>query len=246
MGDGVYKSTDAGKTWTHVGLDDTGRIGRILIASQRIPTSSMSARWAALPARSRSAASIAPPTAARHWDRVSVRRRKHRLLRLDHGRAQSARRCSPECGKWKCTPTARISGGPGSGVYISHDGGDHLEARRSRPVCRIRRVGKIDVAVAPTDSNRVYALIQTANQGSMWRSDDGGDNWRVVNWDRALIGRAGYYIHLAVSPANENEDLRLEQLVPRLARRRRNLPPGALGRRQSRHLVGLQPIPIAS
>ena len=57
----------------------------------------------------------------------------------------------------------------------------------------------------PPNSDRVYALIQTADQGSMWRSDDGGANWRVVNWDRALIGRAGYYIHLAVSPANENE-----------------------------------------
>ena len=68
-------------------------------------------------------------------------------------------------------------------------------------------VGKIDVAIAPTDSSRVYALIQTADQGSLWRSDDGGENWRVVNWDRALIGRAGYYIRIAVSPADENEIL---------------------------------------
>ncbi len=58
-------------------------------------------------------------------------------------------------------------------------------------------VGKIDVAIAPSNSRRIYALIQTADQGSLWRSDDGGRQWKVVSWDRALIGRAGYYIRLA-------------------------------------------------
>ena len=74
-----------------------------------------------------------------------------------------------------------FSGGPGSGVYVSRDGGTkwaHIEGHGlPKPP-----VGKIDVAVAPTNSDRVYALIQTADQGSVWRSDDGGDNWRVVNW----------------------------------------------------------------
>ena len=68
-------------------------------------------------------------------------------------------------------------------------------------------LGKIDVAIAPSDSKRVYALIQTADQGSLWRSDDGGATWKVVSWDRALIGRAGYYIRLGVSPANADEVL---------------------------------------
>ena len=66
-------------------------------------------------------------------------------------------------------------------------------------------VGKIDVAIAPSNPKRVYALIQTADQGSVWRSDDGGENWAVVNWQRALIGRAGYYIRLAVNPTNPDE-----------------------------------------
>jgi hypothetical protein len=63
------------------------------------------------------------------------------------------------------------------------------------------------VHIAPSNPNRVYALIQTADQGSLWRSDDAGENWAVVNWQRALIGRAGYYIHLNVNPTNADEVL---------------------------------------
>src|SRR5207302_2253980 len=92
-----------------------------------------------------------------------------------------------------------------SGVYITHDGGAKwtkvdVSAGMPKPP-----VGKIDVAIAASNSKRMYALIQTADQGSLWRSDDGGENWHVVSWDRSLIGRAGYYIRLAVSPANQNE-----------------------------------------
>ena len=99
-----------------------------------------------------------------------------------------------------------VSGGPGSGVYVSHDGGTKWTQVDGHGLPK-SPLGKIDVAIAPTDSNRVYALIQTADQGSVWRSDDGGESWRVVNWSRELIGRAGYYIRIAVSPANEDEVL---------------------------------------
>ena len=98
------------------------------------------------------------------------------------------------------------SGGPGSGVYVSRDGGTKWTKIEGHGMPH-PNVGKIDVAVAPTDSNRVYALIQTADQGSVWRSDDGGENWRVGSWDRALIGRAGYYIRLAVGTGNADEVL---------------------------------------
>ena len=99
---------------------------------------------------------------------------------------------------------AMLSGGPGSGVYTSHDGGDTWKKIEGHGMPK-SPVGKIDVAIAPSNAKRVYALIQTADQGSVWRSDDGGENWAVVNWQRALIGRAGYYIRLAVNPTNPDE-----------------------------------------
>jgi photosystem II stability/assembly factor-like uncharacterized protein len=98
------------------------------------------------------------------------------------------------------------SGGPGSGVYVSHDGGTKWTRIEEHGLPHTP-LGKIDVAVAPTNSNRVFALIQTKDQGSVWRSDDAGENWKAVNYQRALIGRAGYYIRIAVSTGNDNEVL---------------------------------------
>ena len=99
---------------------------------------------------------------------------------------------------------AMFSGGPGSGIHISKDGGTTW-TKIVHPGLPKSPVGKIDVAIAPSNSSRMYALIQTPNQGSLWRSDDAGVSWRVVSWDRSLIGRAGYYIRVAVNPTNPDE-----------------------------------------
>ncbi|HEX5953955.1 MAG TPA: hypothetical protein VFY94_12355, partial [Rhodanobacteraceae bacterium] len=95
---------------------------------------------------------------------------------------------------------AELSGGPGSGVYISHDNGQtwtHLMTANGLPKPPL---GKIDVTIAPSNPQRMYALIQTKDEGSVWRSDDGGGHWKVVSWDRNLIMRAGYYIFIEAHP----------------------------------------------
>jgi len=202
MGDGIYKSTDAGRTWSHMGLDATGRIGRVLVHPKNANIVYVCALGRTTgPQQERGVYRTTDGGA--NWDRV---------LFVDENTGCSGLSMDAEnprvlfAGTWQMEmhTYGEISGGPGSGVFVTRDGGDTWK-RVTSPGLPKSPLGKIDVAVAPTDSNRVYALIQTANQGSMWRSDDGGTNWRVVNWDRALIGRAGYYIHLAVSTGNENE-----------------------------------------
>jgi photosystem II stability/assembly factor-like uncharacterized protein len=204
IGDGVYKSMDAGKTWVHMGLDDAGRIGRLLVHPTN-PDIVFACVTGRLTGPQQEKGVFRTTDGGAHWDRV--------LFVNEHtgcsGLSMDAK--NPRtlvAGTWQVEmhPWAELSGGPGSGIYLSHDGGTSWTKVEGHGLPH-SPVGKIDVAIAPSESSRVYALIQTSDQGSVWRSDDGGDNWRVVNWDRALIGRAGYYIRLAVSPANENEIL---------------------------------------
>ena len=202
IGDGVYRSVDAGKTWTHVGLDETGRIARIVVHPTN-PDIALVCASGRLTAPQPERGVFRTTDGGQHWDRV---------LFVDENTGCSGLSMDAKnprtlfAGTWQVEmhPWAEISGGAGSGVFASHDGGATWTRIDAAGLPR-SPLGKIDVAVAPTDSNRVYALIQTKDQGSVWRSDDGGGSWRVVNWQRGLIGRAGYYIRIAVSPANEDE-----------------------------------------
>ncbi len=203
MGDGVYRSTDGGKNWTHVGLDETGRIGRIIPH----PTDPNTAYVCALgrttgPQQERGVFKTTDGGAT--WKRVLFVDEHTGCsgLTMDAG--------NPDvlfAGMWQVVMHTWVmyTGGTGSGVYMTSDGGSswqHLTNGLPKAP-----VGKIDVAVAPSDATRVYALIQTADQGSLWRSDDGGANWKTVSWNRTLIGRAGYYVRVEVNPKNPDEVL---------------------------------------
>lgn len=204
MGDGIYKSTDAGRTWTNMGLQETGRIGRVVVDPKNADNVFVCA-LGRLTGPQQERGVYRTMDGGKNWERV---------LFADDKTGCSGLSMDPHnshvlfAGMWQVEmhTYGEFSGGPGSGVYVSRDGGTKWTRLEGRGLPR-SPVGKIDMAVAPTDSNRVYALIQTADQGSVWRSDDGGESWRVVNWDRALIGRAGYYIRIAVSSGNADEVL---------------------------------------
>ena len=203
MGDGIYKSVDAGASWQHMGLTETGRIGRILVNPVNPDIVYVCALGRTTgPQQERGVFKTAD--GGKTWQRslfadpntgcsgISMDRRDPNTL---------------VAGMWQVEmhTYAEISGGPGSAVYLTHDGG--ATWKKLENGLPKSPVGKIDVAIAPSDSNRIYALIQTANQGSLWRSDDAGGTWKVVSWDRTLIGRAGYYIRIEVNPANADEVL---------------------------------------
>lgn len=204
MGNGIYKSLDAGKTWTHMGLPQSGRIGRIIVhpTNPDIVFACVVGRMTG-PQQERGV--YRTTDGGQHWDRV---------LFADENTGCSGLSMDSHdphtlvAGLWQVEmhPWGELSGGPGSGIYISHDGGSKWSRIEEHGLPK-SPVGKIDVAVSPTNSKRIYALIQTKDQGSVWRSDDAGEKWRRVNSQRALIGRAGYYIRLAVSPGSDNEVL---------------------------------------
>lgn len=212
IGNGIYKSLDAGKTWTHMGLEKTGRIGRIVIDPQNpdiVLACALGHAYGPQPERG----VFRTTDGGKTWERT---------LFVDENTGCSDIAMDPNnprilfAGMWQLEihTWGRESGGPGSGLYMSRDGGVTWKRLTGRGL-PTREVGKIAVAVAPSNSNRVYAIIETGDgvpwkgketdRGTLWRSDDGGETWRVVSYDHYVNGRAHYYSHLAVAPDNENE-----------------------------------------
>ena len=202
IGDGIYKSTDAGATWTNSGLGDVGRIGRIIVH----PTNPNVVYACAL------GRGTGPQPERGVYRTIDGGKNWQRVLFVDENTGCSGLTLDAKdpntlfAGMWQMVmhTYAMYSGGSMSGIYVSHDAGTTW-THVMHPGLPKSPLGKIDVAVAPTDSKRVYALIQTDGQGSVWRSDDGGVTWKAVNWMRSLIGRAGYYINIKVGSGDANE-----------------------------------------
>jgi photosystem II stability/assembly factor-like uncharacterized protein len=201
MGDGVYVSKDAGKTWKHMGLRETGRIARVII-HPKDPNIVYVCSTGRMTGPQEERGVFKTTDGGGTWQRVFF---------VDGNTGCSGLSIdtkNPEillAGFWQAEQKTWVqrSGGPGSGVFITRDGG----AKWTRITNGMPKppVGKVDVQIAPSDSTRMYALIQTVNQGSVWRSDDAGATWRVTSWDRSLIGRAGYYIRMVVNPQNPDD-----------------------------------------
>ena len=201
-GDGVYKSTDAGRTWSHMGLNDTGLIARIVVN----PHDSQNVFVCAMGTGTQSEKSRGvwrTDDGGKTW--------KHALF-VNGDAGCSGLAMDPQdphilfagIWEWKIRPWAMTSGGASSGVYVSHDGGDTWKEIKGHGLPH-PPLGKIDVAIAPSAPERVYALIATAQEGALWRSDDGGKQWHVATYSRLLTERAGYTTRLAVSPTDEDK-----------------------------------------
>ena len=165
-------------------------------------------------------------------DQDAVRRREHRLLRPRDGSEEPARCSSPACGSSRSTPGAARAAGPGSGLFMSRDGGatwtrlrgqrpaDASRSARSRVGDRARRTRIASTRMIETGDG-VPWKGQPTDRGQLWRSEDGGDNWQVVSYDRNAMGRAHYYSRMAVAPDNENEAYFLTASYSKSHRRRR-------------------------
>ncbi|MGB7295129.1 MAG: sialidase [Candidatus Aminicenantales bacterium] len=204
IGNGVYRSTDAAKTWTHIGLEKTGRIGRIAID----PCDPEIVFVAALghgygPQKERGV--FRTRDGGRTWEHV---------LFADENTGCFEIAMDPNnprilfAGMWPLVihTYGRESGGPNGGIWKSTDGGDTWK-RLSGHGLPEPPVGKIGLAVAPSNSQVVYALIETGspNRGVLWRSDDGGDTWKLTSYCRLLNERPHYASRIMVNPADEDE-----------------------------------------
>lgn len=211
VGNGVWKSTDGGDTWNHVGLDNSGRIGRIVIH----PDNPDVAFAAAL------GHGYAPQKERGIWKTEDGGATWKHVLFVDENTGASDIEINPDnprilyAGMWQLEMKTwiRISGGPGSGLYKSVDGGETWNKLEGSGLPK-KPVGKIAITVTPANPDRVYALIETGDgvpydgeetdDGELWRSDDRGKTWTLMSYDRNMGGRQAYYTHCEAAPDNQD------------------------------------------
>ena len=204
MGDGIYKSEDAGKTWIRMGLEKTGRIGRVVIH----PTNPNIVYAAALghghgPQQDRGI--YKTTDGGKNWKRI---------LFIDENTGASDLAIDPKnpdnllVGMWSLhiNTWGLNSGGPGGGIYRSQDGGETWDNMTTKglPGGKDNPVGKTAVAIAASSPNIVYALFEI-DSPALYRSEDFGETWTLMTRNHDINERAPYYTRMAVSPNNPDE-----------------------------------------
>src|SRR5262245_30138728 len=197
-GDGVYRSTDAGRTWTHVGLEETFQIGRIRVHPddpQRLYVAALGHTFGANAQRGVYRSKDGGAT----WQRVLFVNDSTGAvdLAMDPRNPRVLYASFWQAGR---TPWSLESGGRGSALYKSTDGGDTWRALTEHGLTK-GPWGRIGVAASGARPDRVWAMIE-AEEGGLFRSDDGGANWKRVSEDRRLRQRAWYYSHVYADPQN--------------------------------------------
>ncbi len=196
MGNGIYKSVDGGETWTHMGLEAVGRIGRVVVHPRDHDVVYACALGHAYDDQQERGV-YRTRDGGRSWEHV---------LFADPGTGCSDLAIDPQrpdilfAGMWslRVDPWRLASEGTGGGVYVSRDGGDTWKklAGEGLPAAD-HAVGKVAVGIAYSDPDRVYALIED-DDPSFYRSDDGGRHWRLMTRNHDIAERSPYYTRFGI------------------------------------------------
>jgi photosystem II stability/assembly factor-like uncharacterized protein len=201
VGDGMYKSTDAGKTWTHLGLKEVQQVGGLAID----PTNENRVFVAALghPYGPNTERGIYRTLdGGKTWDKVLYKDENTGAVQVTidpkdpntiYADMWAGRQGPWENGAWN---------GPESGLYKSTDGGNTWKKLTNGLPTTQQGLGRIGFAIAPSDNNRLYATVDAGAYGGIYRSDDAGENWKRIQTDNRLWGRASDFAEIKVDPKN--------------------------------------------
>ena len=198
-GDGVYKSMDAGKTWKRVGLEDTRHIGRVRVHPKN-PDVVYVAALGHIFGSNEQRGIFRSKDGGKTWEKILYRGEKAGAIDLVFDPT------NPNvlyAGFWEVyrKPWTLESGGPGSGLLKSTDGGDTWTELTRNPGLPRGLVGKVGITVSPANPERVWAIVE-AEDGGVFRSDNGGKTWTKTNEGRNLRQRAWYYTRIYADPQN--------------------------------------------
>jgi len=197
-GDGVYKSTDAGKTWTNVGLRDTRHIGAVIVHPTDPNTVYVAALGHTYGANTERGV-FRTRDGGKSWEKVLYLDDRTGAIEVEFDPKNPHVLFAAMWEGWR-TPWTLNSGGAKDGLYRSSDEGTTWKRIEGNGMPE-GPLGRIGVSVSGADSNVVYALIE-AKKGGLYRSDDGGEHWALINTDHRFRQRAWYFTHVWADPKN--------------------------------------------
>jgi photosystem II stability/assembly factor-like uncharacterized protein len=202
VGDGMYKSTDAGKTWKHIGLENTRQIARVRVNPKNpdlVYVAALGHVWAPNDERG----IYRSKDGGKTWQKILSRGPKAGASELVFDPTNSN---ILYAGFWEAyrKPWDLESGGPGSGIFKSTDGGDTWNELTKNPGLPKGVMGNIGLTVSTANPDRVWALIE-AEDGGVFRSDDAGKTWKKMNDERKLRQRAWYYGRIFADPKDPDK-----------------------------------------
>lgn len=199
-GDGVYKTTNGGKTWTHVGLKETRQISRVII-HPKDPDIVYVAALGHFAGPNPERGVYRTTDGGRNWERVLFQDEDSGVIdfEMDRERPELLYAATWEVRRF---PWGIRSGGEGSRIYRSRDAGESWEEITNNPGMPDAQVReRIGLTLTEAKEGRVYALISSDAGKGLYRSDDGGDNWQFMTDDVRLFARAYYYMHIIADPS---------------------------------------------
>jgi photosystem II stability/assembly factor-like uncharacterized protein len=204
IGDGVYRSTDAGKTWRHIGLEDTGQIGRIVVHPDD-PDLVYVAALGHIFGPNEERGVFRSADGGRTWDKVLFVSDQAGAVDLAMN-PENPRHLFAAIWRAERKPWTMIDGSNESGLYRSIDGGKTWELLTRDGVengLPDGILGRIGISISAARPERVWALVTTAgDHAGLYRSDDWGESWRLINGDHRLTTRGWYYTHVHADPTD--------------------------------------------
>jgi len=203
VGDGIFKSIDGGNTWKHVGLDDVQQVGRIIVH----PTNPEVVFVAGLGhpyGANETRGVFRSRDGGKTWDKVLYVNHNTGCIQVEFDPTNPeilyADMWEHQEGPWE---NASFSG-PNSGLYKSTDGGSTWKAINKGLPTADQGLGRIGLGISTSNTQRIFATVEARINGGIYRSDDGGDSWKLISSDRRLWGRGSDFAEIKVHPKDQD------------------------------------------